>query len=460
MLRRRDPCRWHGGRLAAFLGGLAAIYLALASPIEPFADLLLQVHMVQHLLLMMAAPPLLWLGAPLFPLLRGLPRPVRIFWVAPWLSAPPLRRLFGRLTHPLTALVLFVAATWVWHAPPVYDLALRSSGWHYLQHACFLATALVFWYPIVRPYPARPRWSPWLLLPCLFLADLSNTALAALLTFSDRLLYPYYAEVPRLAGLSPLEDQSAAGVLMWVPGSVAFLLPLFGIGVQLLSGRGTSIRSPRSEVKGQRSRAGGLGRRPLAGRISLPVVSSSPTSDPRSATSGFDLLRLPLLGRFLRWRHARLSLQLPLLVLAGLVVFDGLRGPPVGAMNLAGVLPWIHWRGFVVLGLLSAGNVFCMACPFMVPRNLARRLGTALHAWPHGCGTSGWRLAVARRVPLGLRGIRLWDSPWWTAWIVLAYFAAAFVIDGFFRGASFCKYVCPIGQFNFVQSLVSPWKSR
>ena len=211
VLRRRDPRRWHGGRPAAFLGGLAAIDLALASPVEPFAGLLLQVHMVQHLLLMMLAPPLLWLGAPLFPLLRGLPRPVRRIGVAPWLSAPPLRRLFGRLTHPLTALVLFVAATWVWHAPPVYDLALRSNGWHYLQHACFLVTALVFWYPIVRPYPARPRWSPWLLFPCLFLADLSNTALAALLTFSDRLLYPYYGEVTQIAGFSPLDDQAAAG---------------------------------------------------------------------------------------------------------------------------------------------------------------------------------------------------------------------------------------------------------
>ena len=111
VLRRRDPRRWHGGRPTAFLAGLAAIDLALASPVEPFADLLLQVHMVQHLLLMMAAPPLLWLGAPLFPLLRGLPRPVRILWVAPWLSAPPLRRLFGCLTHPLTALFLFVAVS-------------------------------------------------------------------------------------------------------------------------------------------------------------------------------------------------------------------------------------------------------------------------------------------------------------------------------------------------------------
>ena len=202
VLRRRDPRRWHGGHLVAFLGGLAAIYVALASPIEPLADLLLAVHMAQHLLLMMAAPPLLWLGAPLFPVLRGLPRPVRVSWAAPLLSSPPLRRTFGRLTHPLAALPIFVATSWAWHAPAAYDLALRSPGWHYVQHVCFLGAALLFWYPVVRPYPSRPRWSPWLLLPYLLLADLSNTALCAVLTFSDRVLYPYYAEVPRLGGTS------------------------------------------------------------------------------------------------------------------------------------------------------------------------------------------------------------------------------------------------------------------
>src|SRR5262245_49431861 len=455
-LHRRNPERWTAGQLAAFLSGLAVVFLALASPIEPFSYLFLQVHMVQHLLLMMVAPPLLWLGAPLFPLLRGLPRPVRRVWVAPWLSAPPLRRLFGRLTHPLTALVLFVAATWIWHAPPVYDLALRSNGWHYLQHACFLGTALVFWYPIVRPYPARPRWSPWLLLPCLFLADLSNTALAALLTFSDRLLHPYYAEVPRLAGLSPLDDQSAAGVVMWVPGSAAFLLPLFGIGVQLLSGRGASVRSRRSAVGGRGSGPEGRGPRPHPGRIALPVVSPPQTSDLRTATSGFDLLRLPLLGRFLKWRHARLCIQVPLLLLAVVMIYDGLRGPQVGAMSLAGVLPWIHWRGLVILGLLVAGNVFCMGCPFLLPRTLARRFLPANWSWPRRL-RSKW-LAVLLIVAFlwAYEALALWDRPRWTACIALGYFVAAFVIDGLFRGASFCKYLCPIGQFNFVQSLASP----
>jgi cytochrome c oxidase assembly factor CtaG len=236
LLRQRDSRRWHAGPLAAFLGGLAVLYLALASPIDLFAAWLLSVHMAQHLLLMMVAPPLLWLGEPLFPLLRGLPRPIRVYWAAPVVSSPALRRLFGRLTHPLAALPIFVASTWLWHVPPIYDLALRSSGWHYLQHLCFLGTGLLFWYPVVRPHPSRPHWSPWLLLPYLIVADLSNTALSALLTFSDRVMYPYYAAMPRLGGLSALEDQSAAGVLMWVPGSVAFLVPLFAIGLRLLYG--------------------------------------------------------------------------------------------------------------------------------------------------------------------------------------------------------------------------------
>ena len=219
ILRRRDAARWQPGQLAAFMGGLTAIFLALASPIEPFASLLLQVHMAQHLLLTMIAPPLLWLGSPLIPMLRGLPEPVRTYWVAPLIRSRAIRRCFRGLTHPFLALPLFVAATWLWHVPAFYEVALRSTGWHYLQHICFLGTALLFWYPVVRPYPSRPRWSLWLLFPYLILADVQNTVLSALLTFSDRVLYAPYAEVPRLGGLSALDDQSAAGVLMWVPGS-------------------------------------------------------------------------------------------------------------------------------------------------------------------------------------------------------------------------------------------------
>ena len=436
VLHRRDPRTWHGGQLASFMGGLAMLFLALVSPIEPFADLLLQAHMIQHLLFMMVAPPLIWLGSPLFPILRGLPAAVRTDWVVPLLRSRRLRRLFGWLTHPAVALPLFVGLTWLWHAPPVYEAALRSSGWHTFQHLCFLGSGLLFWYPVVRPYPSRPRWPPWLLFPYLILADVQNTALSALLTFSDRVLYPHYTLIPRIGGLSALQDQSAAGVIMWVPGSLAYLLPLFVIGVRLLSGKHAEARTTP---------------RPAAGRTPVAPSISRPPPQPR-----FDVLRLPILGRFLKWRHARFAMQLPMIALAAVVILDGLFGPQVGAMNLAGVLPWIHWRGFLVLGLLATGNVFCMACPFMLPRTLGRRWLPARLRWPRRLRSKWPAVSLLVLFLWSYEAFSLWDSPWWTAWIAIGYFVLSFVIDGVFRGASFCKYVCPIGQFNFVQSLISP----
>jgi ferredoxin len=106
--------------------------------------------------------------------------------------------------------------------------------------------------------------------------------------------------------------------------------------------------------------------------------------------------------------------------------------------------------------LLAAGNFFCMACPFLVPRTLARRWLPTGRSWPRWL-RSKWLAVVLLVLFLwAYEAFSLWDSPWWTAWLALGYFALAFVIDGFFRGAAFCKYLCPIGQFNFVQSLVSP----
>ena len=431
ILRRRDPRRWHVGQLVAFLGGLATLYLALASPIESFASLLLQVHMVQHVLLMMAIPPLLWLGAPLFPLLRGLPEPIRTYWVAPLFRSRTIRRFFTRLTHPVIALLLFTNATWLWHWPAAYELAVRSPQWHYVQHFCFLGTGLLFWFPVVRPYPSRPRWSLWILLPYLFLADVQNTLLSALLTFSSKLLYPYYAEVPRLGGLSALADQSAAGVIMWVPGSIAFLVPLFWIGAKLLVRRSGMDEN--------------------AVRRAAPACCLAARRH-----RGFDVLRVPLLGSMLKWRHARVAMQVPMFLLAALLIADGLRGPQVAAMNLAGVLPWIHWRGLLILSLLALGNVFCMACPFMLPRTIARRWLPANWNWPRWLRSKWLAVGLLGLFLWAYEAFSLWDSPWWTAWIAIGYFAAALVIDGFFRGAVFCKYLCPIGQFNFVQSLMSP----
>ena len=165
---------------------------------------------------------------------------------------------FLRLTHPLVALPVFVAATWLWHIPAAYEGALRWDVLHYFEHACFLTAGLLFWYPVVRPYPSRPGWSLWLLVPYLILADVQNTVLSALFTFSSRPLYAYYTEVPSLPGLSPLKDQAAAGLLMWVPGSIVFLVPLFAMSVQLLYSREqrrTASAVPSRTSAGESSRA-------------------------------------------------------------------------------------------------------------------------------------------------------------------------------------------------------------
>ena len=450
ILRRREPRRWNGWRLASFLGGLTAIFLALASPLEPFATLLLQIHMVQHLLLMMVAPPLIWLGAPLFPLVRGLPAPIRTVWVAPLLRSRRLRRWFSRLTHPLVAWPIYVGVTWFWHAPRFYELALSGERWHFIEHTAFIAAALLFWYPVVRPYPSRPAWSPWLLFPYLLLADVQNTVLAAWLTFSSRVIYPHYENGPRIAGLSALDDQSAAGVIMWVPGSIAFLLPLFIIGLKLM--RGTSPNANRIRTT-PRTVTTTTPRRELSAAALLPILNQSP--HPQS-TDRFDLLRVPLIGALLRWRHFRSLLQTIVALLAAAVIVAGLLGPQLSPLNLAGVLPWIHWRGLVILGLLVAGNLFCMACPFTLPRSLARRFWQPTQRWPRMLKNKWLAVALVAVFLWSYEAFALWDSPWLTAWIALAYFAAALAVDACFAGASFCKYVCPIGQFNFVQSLASP----
>jgi polyferredoxin len=147
-----------------------------------------------------------------------------------------------------------------------------------------------------------------------------------------------------------------------------------------------------------------------------------------------------------------------MLAVAAAVILDGLFGPQLGPRNLAGVLPWLHWRGMVVLALLVFGNLFCMACPFMLTRRLGKLLLPGNRSWPAAL-KSKW-LAVGLLVLFfwAYEAFDIWTSPWISAWVALAYFAAAFVVDGFFKGAAFCKYLCPIGQFHFVNSTVSPFE--
>ena len=176
-----------------------------------------------------------------------------------------------------------------------------------------------------------------------------------------------------------------------------------------------------------------------------------------------DVLTWPLLGPFLKWRHARASMQVPILLLAALVIFDGLAGPQLAPKNLATVNVWLNYRGLVVLALLFAGNLFCMACPFMLPRQAGRWMRERWFGGgkPIPPGLRKW-LAVGLLVVFFYcyELFSLWASPWLTAWLIVGYFLAAFTVDTFFRGAAFCKVVCPVGQFNFFGSLVSPLEIR
>jgi polyferredoxin len=189
-----------------------------------------------------------------------------------------------------------------------------------------------------------------------------------------------------------------------------------------------------------------------------PVRYPSLHADPEPPSQ--DLLRWPLLGPFLRWRHCRTVLQIPLLLISMAMVAHGLFGPDLAPKNLATVLTWVHYRGLLVLALLAAGNLFCMACPFVLVRDLARRFAKPARAWPRALRNKWLSLALLVLVLFAYELFDLWGSPWWTAWLIVAFFGGALLIDSFFKHAPFCKWVCPIGQFNFAASTVSPLEVR
>ena len=438
---KRAPHRFGFPQLISFYAGLITVLLALISPLDTFAGWLLTVHMIQHLLLMMVAPPLILYGNPYLPLLAGIPRRFAKDGLAPFLASVTLRRVGRFVTHPFFCWTAFVFTTIAWHTPPMYQLALNSPTWHATEHACFLTTALLFWSPIIQPYPLVPQMPRWTVIPYLFLADFQNTALSAFLIFYERVLYPAYATVPRIAGMTVLEDQAAAGAIMWVASSIFFLIPVGLITIDVLSQKQTPL----------------LRKRPIVWQSQLRNSTERQAAKhrPRRRTA-IDLLSLPLIGSILRWRYFRRSVQAVMFLMAIMVVADGFFGPQVGAMNLAGVLPWTHWRGLSVIALLAVGNVVCMACPFNFVRDLGRRLLPASWSWPRRLRSKWIAIALLFIFFWAYEAFDLWDRPRWIAWLIVGYFTGAFVVDGLFTGASFCKYVCPVGQYQFFQSLISP----
>jgi ferredoxin len=170
----------------------------------------------------------------------------------------------------------------------------------------------------------------------------------------------------------------------------------------------------------------------------------------------FDVLQVPLIGRLLRWRWGRLALQLPLVVVSALLVIDGFTGPQVASRNLATVAPWVHYRGLVVIALLLVGNLFCMGCPFTLPRTLAKRLSLNGRRFPRRLRNKWLAIAGLFALFFLYEWLDLWASPLLTAWVIIFYFAASFVLEFFYTESAFCKYVCPLGTFNFVYSTASP----
>jgi len=185
-------------------------------------------------------------------------------------------------------------------------------------------------------------------------------------------------------------------------------------------------------------------------------IGVSPDSTLYRPAAFVDVLRWPLLGRLLRWRWGRLVFQVPLLIIAVLMIYDGLTGPQVAPQNIASVTAWVHYRGLVILALLLAGNLFCMGCPFTLPRTLARRLSSRGRRWPAALRNKWLAIGLLLAFFWLYEWLDLWASPWLTAWLVVAYFVAAFALEAMFAESPFCKYVCPLGSFNFVHSSVSP----
>jgi cytochrome c oxidase assembly factor CtaG len=240
-IRRTRPALFPAWRLAAFLLGLATIWISIGSPMDGFADALLSAHMVEHLLLMSFVPPLLLLGYPVVPLLRGLPRGFTVRVAGPLLRLKALRRLGLFLTMPLVAWLAMNLIFLGWHVPAAYDFALEHEHWHEFEHICFLGSSILFWWPLIRPWPASAHSLGWWALPYLVMADIVNTALSAFLAFCDRPVYGYYLREPNAFHISPLSDQALGAVIMWVIGSLVFLVPAALLTIHLLQ-RGTSHR--------------------------------------------------------------------------------------------------------------------------------------------------------------------------------------------------------------------------
>src|ERR1700676_10173 len=234
-LRKKFPDLISAGRIAAFFAGIISLWIAVGSPLDAFDDVSLPVHMVQRLLLMAIAPPFILLGAPALPLLQGIPQSMARGVVGPCLRWGLVKRLARFVSNPAVGWLAAALALIGWHIPAAFELALRSHWRHELEHISFFGTGLLFWWPVVQPWPSTARWPRWSIPLYLFCATLPCDALSGFLVFCDRVVYSSYLSAPQILATSPLQDQECAAAMMWTCVTMIFLVPAVIVTMQILS---------------------------------------------------------------------------------------------------------------------------------------------------------------------------------------------------------------------------------
>jgi cytochrome c oxidase assembly factor CtaG len=267
-LKSRQPYGLaNGWRLAAYCTGVLLIALALLSPIDVMAGQLFFMHMIQHLLLVMLAPPLLMLANPMPFLLWGLPRQLRRR-IGSLLSTVLHRKSSSRqylrlLTAPGVSWMLFIAFLIGWHDPRLYNAALRNDLVHDLEHLTFFGSAMLFWWHVVGAGPAiHKRFSRAARVMYVIAAIPPNMLTGIVIAFAGQVIYSYYLGVPRLWGIDALGDQTIGGIIMWVPGSMMYIIAVLILTARWLQDEESKPPLPVSEwATEKRMAAPGLKRR-------------------------------------------------------------------------------------------------------------------------------------------------------------------------------------------------------
>ncbi|MFC2031572.1 cytochrome c oxidase assembly protein [Chloroflexota bacterium] len=235
LTRRGSKSLVSAWRTVSYLGGLAVLAVALMSPIDVLSAQFFAMHMIQHLLLVMIAPPLLLLADPMPIAMWGLPATLRLEtgrWLRP---GARFRQVFGTLTTPGLVWLYFVACLVGWHDPWAYNLTLQSELVHDLEHLTFFGTAMLFWWHVVGAAPHIHRRLSKGMRIGYALSMVPPTALTGIaIAFASKPVYTYYASAPRLGGISVMEDQMLGGVLMWIPGSMMYIIAALILLAQLL----------------------------------------------------------------------------------------------------------------------------------------------------------------------------------------------------------------------------------